>query len=232
MPKIPELIEMVKSGVHFGHQSSKRYPKAEDYVHATRNKIDIINLEKTVQGLEKALAFIKQTVSLGGAVIFISSKRQAKAIIEKYATICGMPYITSRWLGGTFTNFYSINQLVKTLKDLESKFASGEMNKYTKKEQLEFQREMERLDELVGGLKPLSKLPEAVFIVDIKKEKTAVAEALKKKIPIVALVDTNVNPTVIQYPIPANDDATKSIEMITRLVSEAVEEGKAEAGKK
>ncbi|MCX6785861.1 MAG: 30S ribosomal protein S2 [Candidatus Komeilibacteria bacterium] len=232
MPNIPELVEMVKSGVHFGHQSSKRYPKAEDYVHSTRNKIDIINLEKTVQGLEKALAFIKQTVAAGGAVIFISSKRQAKAIIEKYAIACGMPYITSRWLGGTFTNFYSINQLVKTLKDLEAKFASGEMNKYTKKEQLEFQREMERLNELVGGLKPLSKLPEAVFIVDIKKEKTAVAEALKKKIPIVALVDTNVNPSVIQYPIPANDDATKSIEMMTRLVAEAVEEGKAEVGKR
>lgn len=228
MPQIPELIEMIKAGVHFGHQSSKRYPKMEDYIHTTRNKIDIINLEKTAKALERALAFIKQTVAQGGTVLFISSKRQAKAIIEKYAAFTSMPYITSRWLGGTFTNFYSISQLVKKLKDLESKSEKGELEKYTKKEQLEFQREIVRLAELVGGLKPLTKLPEAVFIVDIKKEKTAVAEAIKKKIPIVALVDTNVNPELIQYPIPANDDATKSIELFTKLVAEAINEGKAE----
>lgn len=228
MPQIPELIEMLKSGVHFGHQSSRRYPKMKPFIHTTRHQIDVIDLEQTAQKLKEALYFIKETASNGGVVLFISSKNQAKLIIEKYALDCGMPYIISRWLGGTFTNFGSINKLTRKLKELEAKEKSGELEKYTKKEQLEFSREIARLTELVGGIKEITKLPEAVFVVDIKKEKTAVNEANKKKIAIVALVDTNVNPEKIQYPIPGNDDAIKSIEMITKLVAEAVNEGKAE----
>lgn len=234
MPKVPELSELLKAGVHFGHQSSKRYPSMGAYIYTTRNLVDIINLEETSQKLQAALNFIAETVSRGGTILFVSSKKQAKNVIEKYAVECNMPFVTSRWLGGTFTNFASISRLVRTLKDLEQKFAAGEMEKYTKKEQLEFEREMARLHELVGGLKEMKKLPEAVFVIDIKKDKTAVSEASKKKVPIVALVDSNVNPTAIDYPIPGNDDAVKSIDLITGLIAEAVKEGKAkaEAGKK
>ena len=228
MPKIPELLEMLKSGVHFGHQSSKRYPKMKSFIHTTRHQIDIIDLEKTAQKLKEALNFVKETASTGGVVLFISSKKQAKPIIKKYAGECNMPFISSRWLGGTFTNFGSIIGLTKKLKELEGKEKSGELEKYTKKEQLDFKREITKLTELVGGIKEMAKLPEAVFVVDIKKEKTAVAEANKKNIPVIALTDTNVNPEKIKYPIPANDDATKSIEMITKLIAEAVNEGKTE----
>ena len=184
MPPIPELIELLKAGVHFGHRSSKRYPKMKEFIHTTRHEIDIIDLEKTAS-------------------------------------------VTARWLGGTFTNFSSIAALTRKLKDLEAQAASGELLKYTKKEQLDFQREAEKLSELVGGIKDMSKMPAAVFVIDIKKEKTALAEAIKKNVPIVALIDTNADPSRIQYPIPGNDDAAKSIELITNLVAQAVNEGKA-----
>ncbi|MDP2586910.1 MAG: 30S ribosomal protein S2 [Candidatus Komeilibacteria bacterium] len=226
MTKVPELSVLLHAGVHFGHQSSKRYPQMGSFIHSTRNLVDIINLEETSKKMQVALNFITETVARGGTVLFVSSKRQAKAVIEKHAVACGMPFVTARWLGGTFTNFASISRLVKTLRELEQKFAGGEMDKYTKKEQLDFEREMTRLHELVGGLKEMRKLPEAIFIVDIKKDKTATAEANKKNIPIVALVDSNVNPSVVQYAIPANDDAVKSIELITSLAAEAVMEGK------
>ncbi len=227
MPKIPELVEMLRSGVHFGHQASRRHPKMSPYIHSVRNQISIIDLEQTAQKLKEALDYLTKLVAGGGTVLFIASKRQAKAAIEKSAKECGMPYINSRWLGGTFTNFGNIIKLTKKLKELEKKQQSGELEKYTKKEQLEFQKEITRLKELVGGIKEMSRLPEAVFIMDIKKESTAVKEAVKKGVPIVAVVDTNVNPSEIAYPIPANDDATKSIELIIQLVSAAVLEGKA-----
>jgi len=228
MSKLPELLEMLKSGVHFGHQSSKRYPKMKPFVHTTRNKIDIINLEETAQKLAEALEFVTKIVSQGGTVLFISSKRQAKKIIKEQAEACGMPYINSRWLGGTFTNFASVKGLTKRLKDLEAKEQSGELEKYTKKEHLDFLKEIEKLNELVGGIKEMNRLPEAVFMIDIKKERTALAEALKREVPVIALVDTNVNPEKIKYPIPGNDDAVKSIELITQTISQAISEVKAQ----
>lgn len=224
--KIPELLEMLKAGVHFGHQSSRKYPKMGKYIHTTRNRINIIDLEKTAETLKQALDFVVEIASKGGAVLFISSKKQAKEAIKKAAGSCGMPYINSRWLGGTFTNFGNIIKLTKKLKELEVKERSGELEKYTKKEQLDFNKEITRLNELVGGIKEMARLPEAVFVVDIKKDKSAVAEAVKKQVPIIAMVDTNVNPAKIKFPIPANDDAVKSIELITNLVAEAVNEGK------
>jgi len=229
MLNTPELSDMLKCGVHFGHQSSKRHPKMTPFIFTVRNQIHIIDLEQTAKKLKEAMDFVSKTVATGGTVLFISSKRQAKALIEKYAKECGMPYINSRWLGGTFTNFSNIIKLTKKLKELEQKQASGELEKYTKKEQLEFQREITRLAELVGGIKEMNKAPEAVFVVDIKKDKTAVKEAIKKKIPIVAMVDTNTNPSAINYPIPANDDASKSIEIITKAIADAVKEGKERA---
>jgi len=226
MPKIPELLEMLKSGVHFGHQTSKRHPKMEPYIYTQRSQINIINLEQTAIKLKEALDFVKEIASAGGVILFIGSKKQAKKIVEEAAKKCGMPYITSRWLGGTFTNFGNIVKLPKKLKDLEEKQTQGELEKYTKKEQLNFQREIARLREMVEGIKEMRKLPEAVYIIDVKKEKTALSEAGKKNIPVVAINDTNTNPAKVKYPIPANDDAVKSIEMITNLVAEAVIEGK------
>ena len=224
--KMPELIEMLKAGVHFGHQSSKQYPKMGGYIHTTRNRISIIDLEQTAVKLKEALDFVSEIVSQGGTVLFVSSKKQAREIIKQAGQSCQMPYINSRWLGGTFTNFGNITKLTKKLKELESKEKSGELEKYTKKEQLDFTNEITRLSELVGGIRDMSKMPEAMFVVDIKKDKSAVAEAVKKQFPIIALVDTNVNPSLIKYPVPANDDAVKSIELITNLIAEAVNEGR------
>lgn len=226
MYKIPELAEMLEKGVHFGHQISKRHPKMQGYIHTSRNRIAIIDLEQTAVKLKEALSFVEQTASMGGVILFVSSKRQAKGLIREAAKSCGMPYINSRWLGGTFTNFSNIIKLAKKLKDLEQKQATGELEKYTKKEQLDFQREIIRLDELVGGIKEMLRMPEAIFVADIKKDETAVFEANKKKIPVVAMCDTNVNPSAVAYPIPANDDAVKAIEMICSLLAEAVNEGK------
>lgn len=226
MPKIPTLKEMLKSGVHFGHQVSKRHPQMEPYIFTAKNGIHIINLEKTQKKLEKALDFVKETTAKGGIVLFLGTKKQAQNIVKKYAQECGMPYVVERWLGGTLTNFSIILKLLNKFNDLKQKQESGELEKYTKKEQLEFSREIEKLEKIVGGIKDLKKIPEAVYVVDIKREKTAVREAKKKKVDIVSICDTNVNPRGIDYIIPANDDATKSIELITGLMAEAVKEGK------
>lgn len=226
MSKIPELVEMLKAGVHFGHQGSKKHPKMDPYIYTERSQINIIDLEQTALKLKEAMDYVKKIASQGGVILFIASKKQAKKIVEEAAKRCGMPYITSRWLGGTFTNFGNIVRLPKKLKDLEKKQESGEFVRYTKKEQLMFQREIIRLKEMVEGIKEMQKLPEAVYVVDIKKEKTAVAEASAKKVNIVAMTDTNTNPSKVQYPIPANDDAVKSIEIITNAVAEAIIEGK------
>lgn len=231
MPKLPTLEEMLKSGLHFGHQSGKWHPKMEPYIFAERGGIHVIDLEKTLVKLQEALDFVKNTVKNGGVVLFVGTKNQAKESIEKYAKECGMPYISRRWLGGTLTNFSVILKLIKKYKDLKSKQETGGFKGYTKKEQLGFQDEITKLDERVGGIAELKKVPEAIYVVDIKTEKTAVTEAHSRKIPLVAICDTNVNPEEIEHVIPANDDATKGIEMITALIAEAVKEGKAEQGK-
>ncbi|MBT4122107.1 30S ribosomal protein S2 [bacterium] len=226
MPQIPELIEMLKNGVHFGHQVSKRHPKMMPFIFGARNQISIIDLEKTAEELKKALDFVTKIVATDGVVLFVSSKDQAKDIVKKEATNCQMPFISSRWLGGTFTNFDNIIRLTNKLKELEQQRESGELSKYTKKEQLDFEREITRLTDLVGGIKEMTTLPDAIFLVDIKKEKTALAEAKKVGVPTVAMVDANDNPEKVNFPIPANNDAIKSIQMITELVSKAVIEGR------
>lgn len=226
MSKSPTLLDLLKAGAHFGHRPSKRYPKMEPYIYSERDNVDIINLEKTQQLLEAALEFVKKLAASGGVILFVASKRQAKDIIKKYAETANLPFIIERWVGGTFTNFGNINKLINKLKDLENKKAQGELNKYTKKEQLNFEKEITRLNLLVGGIKNMNKVPEAVYLVDLKKEKTALREAKKMKVPIIALTDSNVNPTGVDYPIPANDDATKTIELITGLIVEAINEGR------
>jgi small subunit ribosomal protein S2 len=225
MPKIPDLLTLLQAGVHFGHRLARRNPKMEPYIFASKNGVHIINLEQTQIKLEQALAFVKKVVANGGTILFLGTKKQAQQIVIKYAKETGMPYITERWLGGSFTNFAEISRTVRRFSNLKKQKLAGQLEKYTKKEQLDFSKEIEKLEKMVGGVENMIKIPEAIFVVGAEKEKTAMAEALKKNIPIIALCDTNVNPDKVTYPIPANDDAIKSIELITRLVAEAVKEG-------
>lgn len=229
MPKIPDVMAMLKSGVHFGHQVSRRHPKMKPYIFMVKNGFHIINVEQTQEMLKQALDFASETAQKGGAIMFVGTKKQAKPIVRKYAAECEMPFVTERWLGGTITNFSAIYKLVKKFRELTDRKAKGELSKYTKKEQLDFDREIEKLDTVVGGISKFDKTPDALFVVDIKKEKTAVREANRQGIPVIALCDTNVNPQLVQYPIPSNDDAIKSIEIMTQLVAEAINEGKAKA---
>lgn len=231
MVKIPSLLEMLKAGVHFGHQVSRWHPKMGEYIFGKREGINVIDLEKTQKKLEEALNFVSNTASKGGVILFLGTKKQARDIVKKYADECGMPYVIERWLGGTLTNFRVISKVLKKLKTIERQKETGEIKKYTKKEQLVLTREGEKMDILVGGIKNLEKMPDAMFIVDIKKEITAVKEAKSKNIPVVAICDTNVNPEMVDYPIPANDDAIRSIELIVSVVAEAVKEGKKSVAK-
>lgn len=220
------LVELLKAGVHFGHQVSRWHPKMRPFIFASRGGVYIIDLEKTSEQLKRAQKFVYDVGVKGGMVLFVGTKRQARATIQTAAMNVGMPYVVERWLGGTFTNFPTITKMTKRLGQLKQERAQGTHEKYTKKEQLTLNEEIERLERLVGGIEHMTRLPDAVFIVDIKEEKIAVREALKMRTPIVALVDTNVSPEGIAYPIPANDDATKSIKVMTDAITEAFAEGK------
>jgi len=227
MPQTPDLLTMLQSGVHFGHRLSKRNPKMKPYIFTSKSGFHIIDLEKTQVKLAEALTFVTDTVAKGGSVLFLGTKRQAQAIVSNAAKDCGMPYINERWLGGTFTNFPEISRVVKRYVDLKNQQATGELDKYTKKEKLELTKEIEKLEKMVGGIETMTKLPDVVFIVGADKEKTAVKEANAKNIPVVALCDTNVNLSGVAYPIPSNDDAVKSIELMVGLIAAAVKEGQA-----
>lgn len=229
MAKMPTLLEMLKAGVHFGHQSSRWHPKMAPFIYGERSGVHIIDIEKTQTQIEKAMTFVTETAARGGSIVFVGTKRQAQPIVEAFAKEAGMPYINTRWLGGTLTNFAQIQKLIRHYLDLKDKMAKGELKKYTKLEQLQFSREIEELDEKIGGLSTLTKLPDALFILDARHEKTAVREATTMGVTMVALVDSNVNPRGIRYVIPGNDDAIGSLEMVTKLIAEAVKEGKARA---
>ena len=216
------LLEMLKNGVHFGHQKSRWHPKMSPYIYTVRGGVHIINLEKTQEELKKAVQFILDTVSKQGTILFVGTKRQAKEIVKKHAEQCNTPYITERWLGGLFTNFGNVSKLSEKLKKLQDEQAKGEFAKYTKKERLKLGEKIVKLNSMIGGIKDMSKLPEAVFIVDIKKEKTCLKEAIKVGVPVIAIVDSNTNPALVDYPIPGNDDATKSIDLICGSIAEAV----------
>ena len=220
--KIPDIKELFKEGVHYGHKTSKRHPKASSFIYTKYNDVHIIDLEKTRKKLKEALDFIQSIVKKKGLIVFIGSKKQAKDIVRISALGCAMPYIIGRWIGGTFTNFANIHKLVNKLEKLEKEKEDGSWEVYTKKERVTFQKELNKLEDTVGGIKKMKKLPEAIFVVDIKKERTAIREARKMKIPIIALADTNVNPELVDYYIPANDDALKSIKLITNLIAEAI----------
>lgn len=224
--QMPTVIDMLKAGAHFGHKKSKRHPKMQPYIFTVKNDISVIDLTQTADLLERALRFITETASKGGLILFVGTKKQAGETVKQAALSCDMPYVDTRWIGGTITNYVIISKMIKKYKKLKEKQETGELSKYTKKEQLEFSRDIEELEGLIGGIQNLSRLPDAIFIVDIKKESTALKEALKRAIPVVALCDTNVNPTGIDYVIPANDDASKSIELFVNLVADTIKDAK------
>jgi small subunit ribosomal protein S2 len=232
MTKIPTLLEMLKAGVHFGHQKSRWHPKMEQFIFGVRNGVHIIDLEKTQEQLEKSLSYVKNLAAKGQVILFVGTKRQAREITKEAAINCEMPYLVERWIGGLLTNFDEVKRRLKKYHNLKEMFATGEIEKYTKKEQVTMKKQLEKLDKYLIGLTTLDKMPDALFIADMRTEKTALAEAKRTEVPTVAVCDTNVNPEQVNYAIPANDDAVNSIKLITDLVAEAVKEGKKEFEKK
>ncbi len=221
-----DINEMFKSGVYFGHQKSRRNPKMDEYIYATKNGINIIDLQKTAEKLSEAMTFIKSILASGKPVLFVGTKKQAKKVIESAAKKCEMPYVVDRWLGGTFTNFEAIAKRTKFLRDGEDKMAKGEYDKYTKFERMKIGEELERLEERMGGIKNMGALPGAIFVSSIPDDELAVKEARRMGIPIIALADTNANISEIDYPIPANDDAVSSLKLMLAYIVKAVLEGK------
>lgn len=232
--KIPTIKEMLEAGVHFGHQSSRWNPKMHSFIFDKRNHVHILDLEKTQSELKNALDFLTKEVKQGKKILFVGTKPQAKEIVRKAAKDCGMPFVVERWLGGTFTNFKTISRQVRYLQKLEDQEAKGEFKKYTKKEASLLKDKIKRLEFLFGGLKGVDKLPAAIFVVDVVKEKNAVKEANKTNVPVVALLDTNADPDLIDHPIPSNDDALKSLELLIKVVSDTIKKvgGKVEVKKK
>jgi len=230
--KMPTLLEMLKAGVHFGHQKSRWHPKMEQFIFGVRNGVHIIDLEKTQVQLEKALEYTKNLAAKGHVILFVGTKRQAREAIKAAAMSCEMPYLVERWIGGLLTNFEEVKRRLKKYKNLKDMFDSGEIEKYTKKEQVVMKKQLEKLDKYLIGLTGLEKLPDAVYIADMRTEKTALAETERTEVPTVAVCDTNTNPTKVNYPIPANDDSVNSIKMIADMMAEAVNEGRKEFEKK
>lgn len=228
MSKIPSLVDLLQAGAHFGHQTSKWHPKMKKYIFGSRQGIHIINLEETQKALETAYGFAKSVSQRGGVVLFVGTKKQAVEIVKNAAVAGGMPYVNKRWLGGTLTNFSAISQQLRTFKDLKRKQERGELAKFTKLEQLRLNEKIKKLEENIGGIQDLVRIPEAIFILDIRKDKTAFEEAKRRGVKIIALCDSNVNPNDVDFPIPANDDAVKSIELFANILAEACKEGRQE----
>ncbi len=219
---IVSMKSLLEAGVHFGHRTKRWNPKMRPFIFTERNGVHIIDLSQTVGQLENASNYVQNTVTEGGTVLFVGTKRQAAPIIEEEALRCAMPFVNKRWLGGTLTNFRTIRSRVDYMIDLERRREYGEFKRLPKKEVLKLNEEIERLNRRVGGLRTMEKLPDAVFIVDIRREDLAVKEAIKLKIPIVAIVDTNCNPDPIDLIIPSNDDAIRAIRLMVGKMSEAV----------
>lgn len=221
-----DIKALLQAGAHFGHKTSRWHPKMASYIHSKRAGSHIIDLTKTVEGLEKALPFLSETVKNGKQVLFVGTKRQSKDIVRAAAEAVKMPFVTERWMGGMLTNSKTINERVKRLKNLETRMASGELAKrYNKLEVQRFQEEIDTLTFKYGGIKEMNGNPGAVFISDLVNEENAVKEARRLKIPVVAIVDSNANPDMADYVIPANDDAIKSVQLIADYVKEAITEG-------
>ena len=217
--------ELLDSGVHFGHLTRKWDPKMAQYIFMERNGIHIIDLNKTLSKVDEAAAAIKQIVKSGRKVLFVATKKQGKDLVADFAKSVNMPFVTERWLGGMLTNFATVRKSIKKMSNIDKMTKDGTYSILSKKERLMIQRERIKLESLLGGIADLNRLPAALFLVDVKKEHIAVSEALKLSIPTFAMVDTNSDPSNIDFPIPANDDATKSISLICSIMTKAIEEG-------
>ena len=224
------MRQMLEAGLHFGHQTRRWNPKMKPYIYGPRNGIYIINLDMTMRHFRRAYQFAQEMVAGGGNILFVGTKRQAQDIVMQEADRCGMPYVNSRWLGGMMTNFQTIRQSVDRLKKIEAMKEDGSIHRFPKKEVLMMDKEVGKLDRTLGGIKNMRSLPDALFIIDPKNEEIAVSEAQKLNIPVIALTDTNCSPEGIDYLIPGNDDAIRSIKLIASLIAEAVLEGKAARG--
>jgi small subunit ribosomal protein S2 len=216
------MRQMLEAGVHFGHQTRYWNPKMAPFIFGDRNKIHIINLEKTVPLYNDALNFMGKLVANGGTILFVGTKRSAREAIATGAQRCGMPYVNHRWLGGMLTNFRTVKQSIRRLKDLEGQHQDGTINRLVKKEALMMSREMEKLDRSLGGIKNMERLPDAMFVIDVGHEKIAIQEARKLGIPVVAIVDTNNSPEGVDYVIPGNDDAIRAIQLYLEGAADAV----------
>jgi small subunit ribosomal protein S2 len=220
------MRQMLEAGVHFGHQTRRWNPKMKQFIFGEKNGIHIINLDQTLERTETAYAFVRDLVANGGTVLFVGTKKQAQDPIRSYAEKCGMPWINERWLGGMLTNFETISKRVSKMQEYERMKASGEFDAMPKKEALLLTRELEKLQKNLSGMANMTRRPDAVFVLDTMKEHIAVTEANKLKIPVVAVVDSNVDPDAVQYPIPGNDDAIRANDLLTRVIAEAVIEGR------
>ena len=226
MSKVPTIEQMLKAGMHFGHRTSKWHPKMEPFIFTSRNGVYVIDLVKSRAMMETALDYIAKLTKEGKTILFVGTKPQVKTSMKAMAQEIGAPYITEKWMGGCLTNFDIIKKLIFKYIGLQKDKATGRLEKYTKKERLDIDRDIARLELKVGGLTEVTKMPDAIFVWDIKKEKTAVEEAKKRNIPIIAICDTNVNPTGITYIIPSNDDATKTVKLVLNAIKETVLEAK------
>jgi len=220
------MKQLLEAGVHFGHQTRRWDPKMAEYIFQARNGIHIIDLQKTSKKLDEAYSFVKQQAEEGKTVLFVGTKKQAQECVKEAAQMCGMYYIDQRWLGGMLTNFGTIKNRIKRLKDLERMQEDGTFEVLPKKEVILLKKEMEKLEKNLGGIKDMEKLPGVIFIVDPKKERIAILEARKLDIPVVGLIDTNCNPEDVDYPIPGNDDAVRAVKLITQTMANAIIEGK------
>ena len=222
------MRQMLEAGVHFGHQTRYWNPKMAEYIFGHRNKIHIVNLEKTLAMYQEAVKYVRQLAGNRGTILFVGTKRQARDIIAEEARRAAMPYVDHRWLGGMLTNFKTVKASIKRLKDLEAMAQDGTFEKMSKREALTLQREMDKLNRSLGGIKEMSALPDALFVIDVGYQKIAVTEAKKLGIPIVGVVDTNHSPDGIAYVIPGNDDSSRAIRLYARGVADAVLEGRSQ----
>ena len=227
---VVNMKQLLEAGVHFGHQTRRWNPKMKKFIFTARSSIYIIDLKKTAERIDRAYQMVKQKAASGETILFVGTKKQAKESVTAEAQRCGMPYVTERWLGGMLTNFQTVRRSLKRLEEIEKMSQDGSFEKFTKKEVLKLEKERKKLEKNLGGIRDMNRLPGVVYVVDTKKEKIAVAEANRLNVPLVAILDTNSDPDLIDYPIPGNDDAIKSIRLITRLMADAVMEGRQEAG--
>lgn len=222
------IKELLEAGVHFGHQTRRWNPKMKPFIFDARNGIHIIDLSKTLAQLETACAFLREAVGKGGQVLFVGTKKQAQEAMKESAKACGQPYVTERWLGGTLTNMKTIKRSMNRLREIEQMEADGSINHYVKQEQSMLRREMARLVKNLDGIRNMEKHPSVMFVVDIRREKNAVAEARRLRIPIVAIVDTNCDPDLVDFPIAGNDDAIRSVRLILNVLTQAIGQARAD----